>query len=64
MFWPFSTIRDLRNQVKAWEERYDRAKVYADDLTNTITDLEAQLQQARKNDPPRGKDGRFKKIAS
>jgi hypothetical protein len=57
--WPFSTIRRLRDEAQSqeyfarhWRERAYKAEAF-------IADLQAELEQARKNDMPRDKNGRF-----
>ena len=64
--WPFSTIRKLRAEVERLteENKYRQDKDLGQEaritlLTGQVDALQAQLEQARRNDMPRDKNGRF-----
>lgn len=73
--WPFSTIRKLREQLgflqadnQALHKAYSMATSISSDVqrqnatqAETIRRLTDELEQARRNDMPRGPHGRFVK---
>ncbi len=62
--WPFSTIQKLHAEVTSLLAVNNALHRTLSKQRDTIASLQAQLAQARKNDTPRGPDGRFRKVGA
>lgn len=57
--WPFSTIRELHDEINYLRNRLDDRAERIARLEKRVETYEIKLAQAQKNDMPRGPNGRF-----